>query len=98
MSTTFKKIVPLLNRIVVRKIEASTKTGSGLIVNKPDVNSYGTVMECGAGAYDNNGKIVAVNVKVGDQVLLPDYGGLKIKLNDQEFFIYRDTDVIAKME
>lgn len=39
-----------------------------------------------------------MTVKVGDTVLLPDYGGVKVKLQEQELFIYKDTDIIAKVE
>jgi chaperonin GroES len=96
--SSFKKILPLLNRIVVRKLEPQTKTASGIIINKPDTANYGVVLEAGPGAYDVNGKVLPVSVKVGDQVLLPEYGGQKVKLGEQELFIYKDTDIIARME
>jgi chaperonin GroES len=67
-------------------------------VNKGDANVYGTIVESGPGSYDSNGKLIPVSVKVGDKVLLSDFGGQKIKLGDQDLFIYRDTDIIAKME
>jgi chaperonin GroES len=81
--SSFKKIIPLLNRIVVRKIQPETKTTSGIIINKPDTNSYGKIVECGPGSYDSQGKIIPVLVKQGDTVMLPEYGGQKIKLNDE---------------
>lgn len=71
MSANFKKILPLLNRIVVRKVEPEAKTKSGLILQKPDSLNYGVVLEAGPGSYDSNGKIVPMSVKVGDTVLLP---------------------------
>lgn len=72
-----------MNRIVVRKIEPEAKTKSGIILQKPDALNYGVVMEAGPGAHDNNGKNIPMSVKVGDTVLLPEFGGSKIKLNDQ---------------
>ena len=96
--SSFKKIVPLLNRIVVRKLQPDTKTSSGIIINKPDANSFGKIIECGPGSYDSNGKLIPVSVKQGDTVMIPEFGGQKVKLNDEELFIYRDTDFIAKME
>lgn len=69
--SSFKKILPLLNRIVIRKLEPATKTASGIIINKPDTTNYGVVLEAGPGAYDMNGKTVPISVKVGDTVLLP---------------------------
>ena len=48
--------------------------------------------------YDQNGKLIPMGLKVGDTVLLPEYGGQKVKLNEQELFIYKDSDIIGKME
>lgn len=95
---SFKRIIPLLNRIVVRKIEPQTKTTSGIIINKPDTQTYGVVLEAGPGQNDNLGKVIPLSVKVGDTVMLPEFGGQKIKLGDQELYLYRDTDIVAKME
>lgn len=98
MSANFKRILPLLNRIVVRKVEPEAKTKSGIILQKPDSLNYGVVLEAGPGAHDNNGKQIPMSVKVGDTVLLPEFGGSKIKLNEQELLIFKDTDIIAKLE
>lgn len=95
--SSFKKIFPLLNRILIRKLEPQTKTASGIIISKPDSVTYGVVIEAGPGAHDNTGKIIPTAVKIGDTVLLPEYGGQKLKLNDQELFIYKDTEIIAKV-
>lgn len=69
--SSFKRIIPLLNRIVVRKIEPQNKTSSGIIINKPDSQTYGVVLEAGPGQFDNNGKVIPLGVKVGDTVMLP---------------------------
>ena len=98
MSGNFKRILPLMNRIVVRKMEAQTKTQSGIILQKPESNNYGVVVEAGPGSFDHDGKVIPMSVKSGDTVLLPEFGGTKVKLNEQELYIYRDTDIIAKME
>jgi chaperonin GroES len=49
-------------------------------LQKPDGLNYGVIVEAGPGSYDNNGKIVPLAVKVGDKVLLPEFGGSKVKL------------------
>lgn len=98
MSGNIKRILPLLNRIVVRKVEPEAKTKSGIILQKPDSINYGVVLEAGPGSHDNNGKVIPMSVKVGDKVLLPEFGGTRIKLDDQEVIIYKDTDIIAKLE
>lgn len=95
--SSFKKVLPLLNRIVIRKLEPQTKTASGIIINKPETANYGVVLEAGPGAHDSNGKVIPMALKVGDTVLLPEYGGQKVKLNEQELFIYKDTDIIARV-
>ena len=87
-----------MNRLVVRKIEPQSKTNSGIILSKPDSQTYGVVLEAGPGYYDNNGKLIPLSVKVGDTVMLPEGSGQKVKLGEQELFIYRDTEIIAKME
>jgi chaperonin GroES len=94
----FKKILPLLNRVLVKRIEPETKTTSGIIINKTDSNVYGTIVESGPGYYDSEGKLIPVSVKVGDKVLLPEFNAQKVKLGEQELYIYRDTDIIAKLE
>ena len=98
MSSAFKRILPLMNRIVVRKIEPQSKTNSGIILSKPDSQTYGVILEAGPGAHDNNGRLIPLTVKVGDTVMLPEFGGQKVKLGEQELFIFRDTDIVAKME
>jgi len=95
--STFKKILPLLNRIVIRKLEPQTKTASGIIVSKPDTANYGVVLEAGPGVHDSDGKLIPTVVKVGDTVLLPEFGGQKVKLNEQELYIYRDSEIIARV-
>ena len=97
MSGNFKRILSLLNRLVIRKIEPEAKTKSGLILAKPDGLNYGVVLEAGPGAYDSHGKIVPLSVKVGDTVLLPEFGGTKVKLGEQELLLFKDTDIIAKL-
>jgi chaperonin GroES len=96
----FKKFIPLLNRVMIKKVEAVTKTKGGILLpesNKEQLN-YGTVMAVGPGRFQENGQIRPCNVKEGDVVLLPEYGGSKITLHgDAEFFIYRDDDIMGTL-
>lgn len=52
-------------------------------MQKPDGLNYGVILEAGPGAYDNSGKIIPLSVKVGDKVLIPDFGGTKVKLGEE---------------
>lgn len=96
--SSFKRIFPLINRIIVKKAEQQTKTASGIIVSKAETAAHGVVIETGPGAYDHKGRLVPLIVKVGDRVLLPEFEGLKVKIDGQELYIFRDTDIIGKLE
>lgn len=96
--SSFKRILPLLNRVVIRKLEPQNKTSSGIILSKNDSNLYGVVVEAGPGYYGEDGKLVPVTLKAGDNVLLPEYGGQKIKVSNEELFIYKDSEIIARVE
>ncbi len=80
-TTLFKRALPTLNRILVKKLEPQTKTASGIILQKAnETNTFGTVVEVGPGLVDEHGKHIKVSVSVGDTVLLPEYSGTKLKL------------------
>lgn len=99
MSSSFKKLLPALNRVLIKKIEPATKSKGGIILQSDQAKAnLGEVVETGPGAYDQNGKVIPTIVKKGDTVLLPDYGGIKVDLAEGEFWVYRDSDVIGKLE
>ena len=96
----FRSLRPLLNRVVVKKAEALTKTKGGIILTsgKEERINWGTVMSVGPGKSMDDGSIRECLVKVGDTVLLPEYGGSKVTLaDDQELFIYRDDDIMGTL-
>ena len=96
----FRQLKPLANRVVIKKVVAETKTKSGIILtsaSKGDQLNQGTVIAVGPGRLEN-GQIQPVNVNVGDIVLLPEYGGAKVTLaDDQELYIYRDEDIMGTL-
>ena len=96
----FKTLRPLLNRVVVRKAEALQKTKGGIILTtgKEDKLNQGVVLAVGPGKTLDNGETRKTMVSVGDTVLLPEYGGSKVVLADeQELFIYRDDDIMGTL-
>lgn len=97
----FKTLKPMLNRVVIKKADALTKTKGGIILstNKDDKLNFGTVIAVGPGKILEDGKTRACLVKVGDTVLLPEYGGSKVMLGseDNELFIYRDDDIMGTL-
>jgi chaperonin GroES len=97
----FKSLKPLANRVVIKKVIAETKTKSGIILTsaqKGNELNQGTVLEVGPGAKLENGSIRPMDVKVGDVVLLPEYGGSRVTLaGENEVYIYRDDDIIGTL-
>ncbi|XP_018909032.1 10 kDa heat shock protein, mitochondrial [Bemisia tabaci] len=95
-----KKLKPLFDRVLIQKVEAVTKTKGGIVIPEKAVGKVleGTVVAVGNGQRNNNGEIVPLHVQVGDKVLLPEYGGTKVTLEEQEFHLFRESDILAKLE
>jgi len=93
-------IKPLHNNVLVERLEAETKTAGGIII--PDTAkekpSEGKVVAVGNGAKDENGKIIALDVKVGDKVLFAKWGGTEIKLEGKDLLIMKESDILAITE
>ncbi len=91
---------PLHDRIVVRRIEAEEKTAGGIII--PDTAkakpSVGEVLAVGPGARDENGKLVELDVKVGDRILFGKWSGTEIKLDGEDLLIMKESDVMGVIE
>ncbi len=92
------KLQPLADRVVVKPIEKEEKTKSGIylpdtVKEKPQ---EGKVIAVGPGRLSEDGKRIAMDVKVGDVVLYAKYGGTEIKIDDDELIILRESDVLAK--
>ena len=91
---------PLHDRVLVRRIEADEKTAGGIII--PDTAKekpqQGVVIAIGTGKIDDLGKKIPFNVKKGDRVLMPKYGGTEIKLDGKEYQIMREEDILGVLE
>ena len=71
-----KKLIPTMNRILVRKAELDAKTASGIILqNKATLANLGEVLATGPGEFDHTGNRIPLQVVQGNNVLLPEYGG-----------------------
>lgn len=79
-AATIKKLAPLLDRILIQRFEAVTKTKSGIVIPEKAQAKVlrGIVVAVGPGQRNKNGEHIAPSVKVGDNVLLPEYGGTKV--------------------
>lgn len=91
------KLKPLADRIIVEPMEAEEVTASGIILPETakEKPQRGKVLAAGPGRRDDDGKRIAMDVKVGDVVLYAKYGGTEVKLDDKKYLILRETDVLA---
>lgn len=96
---SIKNLIPLLDRIVVKRIEPAQKTASGIFIptNSASTPSEAEVLAVGTGLRDKEGKFIPTNVQAGDKVLLPSFGGQTVKVGDNEYQIFRDSEIVAKI-
>lgn len=91
---------PLHDRVVVRRVDSEEKTAGGIII--PDTAkekpSEGIVEAVGPGARDENGKIVALDVKAGDRVLFGKWSGTEVKIDGEELLIMKESDIMGILE
>jgi chaperonin GroES len=92
------RIRPLADRVVVKPVEREEKTKGGIYL--PDTASKerpmeGTILAVGEGRLDDNGKQVPMNVKAGDKVLFAKYGGTEYKVDDVEYLILKESDILG---
>ena len=99
--TKDSKIIPLADRVLVRPLteeEMEKKTDFGIIipetVDEEKTRDQGIVVAVGAGKYDD-GKLNKMTVKVGDKVLFSKYGYDEVKINNKEFFILKEENILA---
>ena len=90
-------LVPLYDKIIVKRLEAETKTSGGIIIpdSAKEKPVEGKVVAIGNGNVDQNGKHVALTVKVGDIVIFAKWGGTEIKFDGTEYLIMKESDVLA---
>ena len=99
LSNGFKKLVPLMNRVLVKKLEPVTQTKSGIILTtKAESPNVGKIITVGEGNYSESGNRIPLLLKTGETVLLPDFGGQRLELEDGEYFLYRDTEILGVLE
>ena len=100
MATATQTIKPLEDRIVVRPEEGEETTASGIVI--PDTAKEkpqeGEIVAVGPGARDEAGKLVPLDVKVGDKVLYSKYGGTEVKYSGEEYLVLSARDVLAVIE
>jgi chaperonin GroES len=91
------KFRPLHDRVVVKRIEAEEKTAGGIII--PDTArekpQQGQVIAAGPGGRDEAGKLIPIDLQVGDKVLFGKWSGNEVKLDGEELLIMKESDIMG---
>jgi chaperonin GroES len=87
----------LHDRVVVRRIEADTKTAGGIIIpdSAQEKPQQGEIVAVGPGGRDESGKLIPIDVKVGDKVLFGKWSGTEVKLDARELLIMKESDIMG---
>jgi chaperonin GroES len=95
-----KKIRPLHDRVIVRRLEEERKTAGGIVI--PDTAKekpiQGEVIAVGTGKILEDGKVRPLDVKVGDKILFGKYSGTEVKVGDEELLVMREEDIMGVID
>jgi chaperonin GroES len=93
------KFRPLHDRVVVQRVDAEEKTAGGIII--PDTvqekPQQGEVIAVGPGGRDEAGKLIPIDVKVGDRVLFGKWSGTEVKIDGEDYLIMKESDIMGVM-
>lgn len=94
------KITPLFDNVLVKPLEAESRTPSGIVLpdsakEKPQI---GMIMAVGTGGYDESGKRIPMIVKVGQKVMYKKWGGNEVKVETEEWLLVEQKDILAIVE
>jgi chaperonin GroES len=89
------KFRPLHDRVVVKRIDAEEKTAAGIII--PDT-AKGKIIAVGPGGRDENGKLIPIDVKVGETVLFGKWSGTEVKIDGEDLLIMKESDIMGVIE
>jgi chaperonin GroES len=94
------KIRPLQDRVIVRRLEEEEKTKGGIIIpdSAKEKPQEGKVIAVGKGKVTEDGKVIPLDVKVGDRILFGKYSGTEVKIEGEEHLIMREDDILGIIE
>ena len=94
------KFRPLHDRVVVKRIDAEAKSKGGIIIpdNAKEKPSQGEIMAVGPGGRDEAGKLIPIDIKVGDRVLFGKWSGTEVVLNGEDLLIMKESDIMGVLE
>ena len=93
-------MIPLLDRVLVKRVEPPTKPIGGILLPESTQSKLneGMVIACGPGRRDKDGALLPMGVKIDDKVLLPQYGGSDVTIEDEELVLFRDEDILGVLK
>lgn len=93
------KLIPLADRVVVKAVDREEVTKSGLVLPETakEKPQEGKVVAVGPGKLSEAGKRIALDLKEGDTVIFAKYAGTEVKLEEEEYLILRESDILAKL-
>jgi chaperonin GroES len=91
------KLRPLHDRVIIKRLDNERKTSSGIVIpeNAAEKPDQGEVLAVGNGKVGDDGKVRALDVKVGDKVLFGKYSGQTVKVDGDELLVMREEDIMA---
>lgn len=94
------KFRPLHDRVLVRRVVAEQKTAGGIIIPETaqEKPMEGEILATGTGVRDESGKVVPLDVKVGDRVLFAKWAGTEIKINGEDLLVMKENDIVGIVE
>jgi len=92
-----RKIMPLGDRVIVKKIIADAKTASGVFLPQSAVQTVNQaeVVSVGKGHVSSTGKLIECTLKAGDKVVVPEFGGLKMKIDNEDYICFREDEIVG---
>jgi chaperonin GroES len=95
-----KKIRPLHDRVIVRRLEEERKSAGGIVIpdSAKEKPVQGEVIAVGTGKILEDGKVRPLDVKAGDKVLFGKYSGTEVKIGDEELLVMREEDIMGVVE
>lgn len=93
-----KQLTPLLNRVLIMKMEAPKVTSGGIMlpeIKQKEQYRTGKILAVGTGITNNEGNFIPMCLKPGDDVLFPNIGGIKIKCDEKECYLHKDNEILA---
>lgn len=94
------KLRPLQDRILVRRVEEAQETKGGIIIpdSAKEKQAEGEVVAVGNGKLSDDGKRIPLEIKKGDRILFSKYGGTEVQIEDEEYLIMREDDVLGVVD